>query len=272
MKRSPTLLDGQPACWDSSPASKGMEGRRARWHAAASQASAWSCLRRRITRWHAGHGRRPSPLAWCTGGRFFCSWRLGTRPPTWPRWLASHARSYGNGRDGFWPHGGMAALTLLAVAPRAVFPPAVAMHVVRLACERPDRCGRRLSHWDGAALARPRVEAGRVAARSAATRRRILAAPPRQPWRQQLWRYPKHPRAADCDATVSDVSDLSTRPLADDEIVLALEEQTSRPPRPRLAPTRPAQPQNLPKRDAHEDTRAGARNLCAAFETRSGQV
>ena len=48
----------------------------------------------------------------------------------------------------------MASLTLLAAVPRAVFPPEVAIHVVRLACERPDRLGRILSQWDCAELAR----------------------------------------------------------------------------------------------------------------------
>jgi hypothetical protein len=146
------------------------------------------------------------------------------------------------------------------------------MPVVRLACERPARCGHSLAPWDGAELARPLVAAGLVADRSAATLRRSLAAQPLQPWRQHRWRYPQPPRAAACDATVSDVSAVDTRPLSDDAIVLAREEKTARQPRPRLAPTRPAPPQNLPTREAHESTRAGARNRLAAFETRSGQV
>ena len=37
---------------------------------------------------------------------------------------------------------------------RQCFPPEVAMHVVRMACERPDKLGRCLSQWDGAELAR----------------------------------------------------------------------------------------------------------------------
>ena len=166
----------------------------------------------------------------------------------------------------------MASLTLLAVAPRAVFPPEVAIHVVRLACERPDLCGRSLSPWDCAELARQLVEDGLVADISAATIRRILAAHQLKPWRHHLWLYPKHPRDADFYATVADVSDLYTRPLSDDEIVLSLDEKTSLQPRPRLAPTRPAQQQNLPNRYEHEYTRAGALNLFAAFDTRSGQV
>jgi transposase len=107
---------------------------------------------------------------------------------------------------------------------------------------------------------------------SAATIRRILAAHQLKPWRHHLWLYPKHPRDAEFYATVSDVIDLYTRPLRDDEIVLSLDEKTSLQPRPRLAPTRPAQLQNLPNRCEHEYTRAGALNLFAAFDTRSGRV
>ena len=180
--------------------------------------------------------------------RSFFSWRLGTRTPAWPKLLASNVPSYVNGPDGFWPSGWMAWLTLLAAGPRAVFPPAVAIHVVRLACERPELFGRSLSPWDCAELARQLMADGLVADISPATIRRILAAPQLKPWRHHLWLYPKHPRDAAFYATVSAVIDLYTRPLRDDEIVLSLDEKTSLQPRPRLAPTRPAQPQNLPNR------------------------
>jgi len=166
----------------------------------------------------------------------------------------------------------MAWLTLPAVAPRAVFPPEVAIHVVRLACERPDRFGRRLSPWDGAELARQLIADGLVADISAATVRRILAAHQLKPWRHHLWRSPKHPCDAALYATVSDVIDLYARPLRDTEIGLSLDEKISLQLRPRLAPTRPAQLQNLPNRCEHEYKRAGALNLLAAFDTRSGRV
>jgi DDE superfamily endonuclease len=166
----------------------------------------------------------------------------------------------------------MASRTLLAEVPRAVFPPEVAIHVVRLACERPDRFGRSLSQWDCAELARQLIADGLVADISAATIRRLLAAHQLKPWRHHLWLYPKHPRDAGLYATVSALIDLYTRPLRDDEMVLSLDEKTSRQPRPRLASTRPAQPQNLPNRCEHEYKRAGALNLFAAFDTRSGRV
>ena len=144
--------------------------------------------------------------------------------------------------------------------------------MVRLACERPDGLDRRFSPWDGAALARPLVADGLVVAISAATMRRIVAAHQLQPWRHHLWLSPKHPRDAGLYATVSALIELYTRPLRDDEIVLSLDEKTSLQPRPRLAPTQPAPPQHRPNHYAHEDTRAGALNLVAAFDTRSGRV
>jgi hypothetical protein len=66
--------------------------------------------------------------------------------------------------------------------------------------------------------------------------------------------------------------DLYTRPLRAAEMVRALDEKTSLQPRPRLAPTRPAPPQNLPHRSEPEDNRAGALHLLAACDTRAGRV
>jgi hypothetical protein len=141
-----------------------------------------------------------------------------------------------------------------------------------LACERPDLVGRSLSQWDCAELARQLIVEGIVADISASTVRRILAAHQLKPWRQHLWLYPKYPRDAAFYATVAALIDLYTRPLRADELVLSLDEKTSLQPRPRPAPTLPAQPHNLSNRVAHEYKRAGALNLFAAFDTRSGKV
>jgi hypothetical protein len=84
--------------------------------------------------------------------------------------------------------------TPLAAGPRAVFPPEVAIHVVRLACARPDPLGRSLSQWDCTELARQLITDGIVEDISASTVRRILAAHQLKPWRQHLWLYRKHPR------------------------------------------------------------------------------
>jgi hypothetical protein len=70
------------------------------------------------------------------------------------------------------------------------------MHVVRLACERPDTWGRSLSPWDGQELARQRIAAGRVADISAATVRRSLRSHNLKPWRCHVWLHPKKPRDA----------------------------------------------------------------------------
>jgi transposase len=166
----------------------------------------------------------------------------------------------------------MASRTPLAAAPRAFFPPEVAIHVVRLACERPDLLGRSLSHWDCHELARQLTAEKIVEDISAATVRRILAAHQLKPWRHHLWLHPKQPRDATFYATITELIDLYTRPLREDEMVLSVDEKTSLQPRPRLSPTLPAQPQNIPNRHEHEYKRAGALNLFAAFDTRTGQV
>jgi hypothetical protein len=51
-----------------------------------------------------------------------------------------------------------------------------------------------------------------------------------------------------------------------------VDETTALQPRPRHAPTLPTQPQTMPHRDEPEYRRAGALNLLAAFDPRSGQV
>jgi transposase len=221
---------------------------------------------------NAGSGRPRRRQGRCAGDALSCCWPTGTRNPRWPRWSASNAPSSVSGRDGFSPSASRGWSTLLAAAPRAFFPPEVAIQLVRLACERPDILGRSLSQWDCHELARQLTAEAIVEDISASTVRRILAAHQLKPWRHHLWLYPKHPRDAGFYATVSELIDLYTRPLRADEIVLSLDEKTSLQPRPRPSPTLPAQPYNLPNRCEHEYKRAGALNLFAAFDTRSGQV
>jgi hypothetical protein len=115
----------------------------------------------------------------------------------------------------------------LAAGPRVVFPPEVAIHVVRLACERPESLGRSLSPWDGTELARQLIAAGVVEGLSAATVRRILACHHLKPWRPHLWLSPKCPRDAAFAASISALIDLYTRLVPDDEVVLSVEETTS---------------------------------------------
>ena len=49
------------------------------------------------------------------------------------------------------------------------------MHLVKIACERPDKVGRSLSHWDCAELARQLIADGVVDSISPQTVQRILA-------------------------------------------------------------------------------------------------
>jgi transposase len=147
----------------------------------------------------------------------------------------------------------------------------VALHVVKIACERPDDAGRSLSQWDCAEIARMLVAEGLVDGISPETVRRILRHHKLKPWRYHLWLSAKTPRDAAFARQVQALADLYTRPLERCEVVLSLDEKTSVQPRPRLAPTRPAR-QGQPVRVEHEYKRGGALNLFAAFDTRSGHV
>jgi len=151
------------------------------------------------------------------------------------------------------------------------FPPEVALHLVKMACERPEDHGRSLSFWDCQELAAQLVAATIVPSISAETVRRILEDHHLKPWRYHLWLSPKVPRDEAFAAAVAEICDLYTRPLAADEMVLCVDEKTSLQPRPRKSPTLAAQPKR-PVRVEHEYRRAGALNLFAAFDTRTGKV
>jgi len=147
----------------------------------------------------------------------------------------------------------------------------VALHVVKIACERPDDDDRSLSQGDCAEIARTLVAEGGVDGISSETVRRILSQHKLKPWRHHLWLSAKTPRDAAFARQVREIADRSTRPLAPWEMVLSLDEKTSLQPRTRLAPTRPAQ-RGRPVRVEHAYTRCGALNLFAAFDTRRGHV
>jgi transposase len=147
----------------------------------------------------------------------------------------------------------------------------VALHLVKIACERPDEHGRSLAFWDCQELARQLVTEGIVTSISPDTVRRILEHHHLKPWRYHLWLSPKVPRDATFAATVREICDLYTRPLRADELVLCVDEKTSLQPRPRKSPTLAAQP-DRPVRVEHAYGRKGALNLFAAFDTRSGKV
>lgn len=164
-----------------------------------------------------------------------------------------------------------ASTTDLDPAARRSFPPAVALHLVKMACERPDDRGRSLALWDCREMARQLVAEAIVPSISADTVRRILEHHHLKPWRQHLWLSPKVPRDAAFAASVQEICDLYTRPLNDDEMVLCVDEKTNLQPRPRKAPTLAAQPER-PVRVEQEYGRCGALNLFAAFDTRTGKI
>jgi transposase len=147
----------------------------------------------------------------------------------------------------------------------------VAIHLVKIACERPDEVGRSLSHWDCAELARQLIADETVATISPQTVQRILANHKLKPWRKHLWLSPTVPRDAEFCKRVRNICTLYTRKLSPHERVLCVDEKTSLQPRTRKSPTLAAQP-GLPVRVEHEYDRKGALNLFAAFDTRTGQV
>lgn len=145
------------------------------------------------------------------------------------------------------------------------------MHVVKMACELPDTLGRSLSQWDSAEIAAQLVRQGEVASISPATVWRILSHHKLKPWRVHAWLSAKVPRDAEFVRRVRNIIDLYTRPLGDHEVVFSVDEMTNLQPRPRSAATKPALP-GEPMFVEHEYARAGALNLFAAFDTRSGKA
>ena len=147
----------------------------------------------------------------------------------------------------------------------------MALHTVKIACERPDTCGGSLSLWDCREIAHQLLLEGHVPSISVESVRRILASHRLKPWRKRMWLSPRVPRDAAFAEAVRLIAHLYTRSLASDERVICADEHTSLQPRPRLAPTRAALP-GQPVQVEHGYRRCGALNLLAALDTRSGKV
>lgn len=158
-----------------------------------------------------------------------------------------------------------------AGAPR-VFPPIVATHLVKLACELPDELARSLSTWTCAELAKTLIRDEVVDSISSSSVQRILASQKLRPWRVHHWLSSDVSRDEAFRQTVRNICDLYTRQLDPHERVLSLDEKTSLQPRTRTSATRPPRVPNEPVRVEHEYVRKGALNLFAAFDTRTGQV
>lgn len=178
--------------------------------------------------------------------------------------------------------------------------------MVKLACERPDRPeptaskeggepevdkgeargenridakveprrprSRSLSQWDCKELAVQLVKDGIVDSISSQTVWRILRSHLLKPWRSHMWLTPDKPRDTEFYRRVQEISDLYTRELGPDEMVICVDEMTSLQPRPRPTPTRPAGSDNRPNLVEHHYWRAGALQLFAGFDTRTGKV
>ncbi len=79
------------------------------------------------------------------------------------------------------------------------------MHVVKIACERPDDVGRSLSQWDCIEIARQLVCDGVVTAISPETVRQILLHHRLKPWRQKMRLSPKVLRDAVFAAQIQEI-------------------------------------------------------------------
>lgn len=218
-------------------------------------------------------GSVPSPSNKASLDALVCSYCFITATPskTPPTPLVSPCATPANGSNAISPLALLAFLINLDVAESPSFPPSVALHLVKIACERPDNLGRSLSHWDCCELADQLVRDGVVDEISPDTVRRILENHQLKPWRHHAWLSPKVPRDADFAARVQNIADLYTRSLNPHEMVLCEDEKTSLQPRPRKTPTKAAR-KGKPALVEHEYGRCGALNLFAAFDTRTGKV
>lgn len=185
--------------------------------------------------------------------------------------LGVDAESLKSGRDDFggneWPD----SLTGLGAGGPAYFPPVVAAHLVKLACELPDSADRSLSLWTCAELARTLRRDGVVKSISPQSVQRILSSYRLKPWRVHYWLSAKKPRDEEFRRRVEDLCELYTRPIEPHERILSLDEKTSLQPRPRTMKTLPAR-RDTPVRLEHEYQRCGALQLFAAFDIKSGKV
>ena len=161
---------------------------------------------------------------------------------------------------------------ILEAGAQPAFPPSVVTHLVKLACELPDEQRRSLSLWTCAELARALQRDGVVDKISPQWVQEILMSHKLKPWRTHYWLSPKTPRDEEFYRRTILICELYTRPLGLHEVVLSLDEKTSIQPRPRTQKNKPAQPGGRPILVEHEYRRAGALNLLAAFNTRSGKV
>src|ERR1700751_2319686 len=125
-------LDLKRPCRYLFPSANRGVGRRSRWHAAASLPYALSCLPKSSRHWSGGNGPLRLPLAWSAGGGLSSCWRQGPPNLQGGRPLVCNGPWSATGLGVFSPSVWRVSPTPLAEEPRAVFPPEVAIYVVRL--------------------------------------------------------------------------------------------------------------------------------------------
>ena len=202
----------------------------------------------------------------------FYYWHLAI--PFWKllKQLILTIKEYINGLADFLKKESMALMINQEQAENLFFPPQIAAHVIKLACERPDDVGRSISQRFCNDLANQLIVEGIVDAISSETIRRILDNHKLKPWRVHMWLSAKYPRDEVFYKSIEEIIDLYTRLLDKHEIALCIDEKTSLQPRPRAHAAKPALQDNKPNLQEHEYRRAGALQLFAAFDTRAGEV
>jgi len=210
-------------------------------------------------------------MDWLFARRSFSEWPQVDRCPRWDARFGEAAESYGSGRSDSAESEWQGSAMSLGPVVHRFFPPAVATHLVKLACDLPDDQQRSLSLWTCAELARTLQRDGIVESISAQSVQRILGSYRLKPWRVHYWLNAKAPRDAEFRRRTEEICELYTRELEPHERVFSVDEKTSLQPRTRKVATRAARP-SVPVRLEHEYQRCGALQLFAAFDTRSGNV
>ena len=152
-----------------------------------------------------------------------------------------------------------------------IFDSEVILHIIKIACEMPEKRGRSLSKWDCREIADELMRTKVVDGISPESVRRILESQKIKPWQHHMWLSEKKPRDEAFCNSVREITDLYFRKLKPNECVLCMDENTSIQARKRIAEPKGAKPER-PVLVEHEYERKGALNLFAAFDTRSGKV
>jgi hypothetical protein len=136
------------------------KGRVELWHVVGSPLWSSSSPRRSAANWKPYNGVQQFPQASHGAHGWPCCALLAPPWRTWParlEWRRAWSRSGSNATANRASED--SETKRARDVPRA-FPPEVAVHLVKLACERPELCGRSLSQWGCTELARALVQSG----------------------------------------------------------------------------------------------------------------